>query len=304
MDAILFALTLEVMLQQLIIHEGSTELRLSCKAADKRKGKMQYDKLVRDRDIVKDVVKRTLIEVAERGEWSSLQKAVDVLEELVLCAVAKRDDHERLILTRKEIMSQLNSKRIQWKVHLRSADQKVAFLRDKMKNDQQNAAMRVRYAEAWLCARAEALEMKFQIQRANMPPLPRADHEERVHKEICKAIELQINEREKASEHWRERYGVDTARMDVLLEEKRRQLSVAAAKHAELQALYDLHAGEIRSWLSFKEQRAARLAREERVRVSATRIQAWWRGVMVRRALGPFKHLKNVKKSPSKSKKK
>lgn len=67
---------------------------------------------------------------------------------------------------------------------------------------------------------------------------------------------------------------------------------------------YKLHEGEIRAWLTFKKERAARLAREERLRKAATRIQAWWRGVMVRRALGSFRYLKNMKKIGSKAKKK
>lgn len=58
---------------------------------------------------------------------------------------------------------------------------------------------------------------------------------------------------------------------------------------------YDLHTGEMRGWLTFKRERAARLAREEKIRLSAMRIQAWWRGVMVRRALGQFKFLRQTK---------
>lgn len=67
---------------------------------------------------------------------------------------------------------------------------------------------------------------------------------------------------------------------------------------------HDLHEGEMRAWLSFKQLRAERLAREERARTSAIRLQSWWRGVMVRRALGPFRFLKNIKKPSAKSKKK
>ena len=60
----------------------------------------------------------------------------------------------------------------------------------------------------------------------------------------------------------------------------------------------------MRAWLTFKKERAARLAREDRLRKAATRIQAWWRGVMVRRALGTFRYLRNIKKSLPKTRKK
>lgn len=74
-------------------------------------------------------------------------------------------------------------------------------------------------------------------------------------------------------------------------------------KHGFIILQFDLHAGEMRSWLTFKRERAARLAREERIRASATKIQAWWRGTMVRRGLGAFRFMRNLKKTPSKKKK-
>lgn len=39
------------------------------------------------------------------------------------------------------------------------------------------------------------------------------------------------------------------------------------------------------AWLVYKKEKLRRLK-------AATRIQAWWRGVMVRRCLGPFKKQK------------
>lgn len=60
----------------------------------------------------------------------------------------------------------------------------------------------------------------------------------------------------------------------------------------------------MRAWLTFKTERAARLAREDRIRLSAIKIQAWWRGVMVRKCFGPFRYLRNIKKSTTKTKKK
>lgn len=64
---------------------------------------------------------------------------------------------------------------------------------------------------------------------------------------------------------------------------------------------FNLHEGEMRAWLTFKRERAARLAREARNRNAATRVQSWWRGEMVRRGLGPFKFLRHVKKSATTS---
>ncbi|KOB77999.1 Uncharacterized protein OBRU01_03210, partial [Operophtera brumata] len=142
----------------------------------------------------------------------------------------------------------------------------------------------------WLVARAESLELRGQRPRA---PAPSAQHEQRVHDELLKAYEMQI-----------QRYTTDTTDINARLSARREQLGVASLRHEELQKLFNLHEGEMRSWLTFKRERAARLAREARLRDSATRIQAWWRGTMVRRGLGAFRFMRNVKKTPSKHKKK
>ncbi|XP_028159508.1 dynein regulatory complex protein 9-like [Ostrinia furnacalis] len=300
MDALLFALALEVVLLQMRILESTTELRLRVQMNTKT-DKAQRGKLVRDRHTVKDVIRRTLIEVVESGAWGTLQESVQALLDDDSYAVIVRSDHEKLRFSRSSIINEMKTKRKQWAIELQNADHKIAVVRDKIKNEQQNANARLCYVEKWLFARAESLDMQLDETRA---PAPRADHEHRVHDELAKAYELQIKEREDSLEYWRQRYVNDTNKMEDTLTKKREELRVALARRQELQKLYDLHAGEMRAWLTFKSERAARLAREERLATAARRIQAWWRGVMVRRAIGAFRYLKTIKKSPSKSKKK
>ncbi|XP_030034311.1 dynein regulatory complex protein 9 [Manduca sexta] len=196
---------------------------------------------------------------------------------------------------------QLKMKQIIWKINLRDADNKIAVLKDKINDDVANATTRLCYAEKWLLARAEILDLEYKVPR---PEMPRADHERRVHIELLKAYELQIKERETSLEYWERRYNTDIVIISDRLAEKSEQLRIATNRRKEFQKVYDLHEGEMRAWLTFKRERAARLAREERLRASVTRIQAWWRGVMVRRAFGAFRYLKNTKKAPTKSKKK
>ncbi|XP_063829182.1 dynein regulatory complex protein 9-like [Ostrinia nubilalis] len=333
MDALLFALALEVVLLQMRILESTTELRLRVQMNTKT-DKAQRGKLVRDRHTVKDVIRRTLIEVVESGAWGTLQESVQALLDDDSYAVIVRSDHEKLRFSRTSIINEMKTKRKQWAIELQNADHKIAVVRDKIKNEQQNANARLCYVEKWLFARAESLDMQLDEPRA---PAPRADHEHRVHDELAKAYELQIKrsgcsrapshsicadherrvhdelakayelqikEREDSLEYWKQRYVNDTNKMEDTLTKKREELRVALARRQDLQKLYDLHAGEMRAWLTFKSERAARLAREERLATAARRIQAWWRGVMVRRAIGAFRYLKSIKKSPSKSKKK
>ncbi|CAH0600448.1 unnamed protein product [Chrysodeixis includens] len=200
------------------------------------------------RQMVNTIIRRTLIEVAESGAWSEVKKGVEQLRQKDCDVTSLRLTNKQLRASRDAIINELDEKRDQWVTELKDADEKVAILRDKTSDDLQNANARLCYAEKWLFARFEALELRLNVPR---PPPPRSDHEQRVHEELLKAFELQIQ--------------------------------------------YDLHAGEIRGWLTFKRERAARLAREQQLRASATHIQAWWRGIMVRKALGQFRYLRQTK---------
>ncbi|XP_060810665.1 dynein regulatory complex protein 9 [Amyelois transitella] len=301
MEFLLFALVLEVALLQFKILEGTTELRRKRKPVSKSE-KAQLDKLTRDRSLIKDVIRRTLIETAETGEWLSLQKTVEALQEKSSLTTTLRLRHTQLKSTLQDTSAECLRNRNQRAQDLQNADKKIAFLRDKMKDDLQNAKARLCYAEKWILARAESQDMQFQNQ-LQRSPMPRTDFEQRVHDELVKAYQLQTKERETSHEYWKVRYVKDTADINCRLMAKCEQLRVTIARREELQKLYDLHEGEMRAWLTFKKERAARLAREKRVRDAATRIQAWWRGVMVRCGLGQFRSLRTLKKS-AKGKKK
>ncbi|XP_038209543.1 dynein regulatory complex protein 9-like [Zerene cesonia] len=175
------------------------------------------------------------------------------------------------------------------------------MMKDKRQDTILNTNMRLSYVEKWLSARAEALDLQHRVE---MKPAPSQDIEKHVHDQVVEAYKLQTKEREDSLFYWQARYAKDTADLTARLNNQCERLREAVCRRTELQKLFDLHEGEMRAWLTFKRERAARLAREERSRVAATRIQAWWRGVMVRRCLGVFRQLKNTKKTPSKLKRK
>ncbi|XP_050673474.1 dynein regulatory complex protein 9-like [Leptidea sinapis] len=162
-------------------------------------------------------------------------------------------------------------------------------------------SVRLNYAEKWLTARMESLELQ---NRKEKTPVPRLDDEERAHLQVIKIYENHIKERMDSSHYWQTRYINDIADIIGKVRDISEKWKEVVARRTELQKLYELHEGEMRGWLTFKRERVARLAREEQNRVAATRLQSWWRGVMVRRCLGAFRNLKNTKKINCKSKKK
>ncbi|XP_050352440.1 dynein regulatory complex protein 9-like [Nymphalis io] len=292
MDALLFAINLEVMLLQMEI--------LGYGFRNKRQ-KQLYDKLVRDRKIAKEVSLRTLVELAEGGDWYTLKQVVNMLETTANSGTSLRAQYDKTKTSLEDITMELQRNRQQWAIDLRNCDIKIAFLRDSIKDSVLNSRFQFDYVDKWLSARAESLELQTQTK---ITPAPRLEFEDCVHDELLRAFALQIKEREDLLEYWKSRYANDTADIESRLAEQCEKLRDTVKRRGELESLYKLHEGEMRAWLTFKKERGARLAREERLRRAATRIQAWWRGVMVRRALGTFRYLRNVKKTMPKNKKK
>lgn len=65
---------------------------------------------------------------------------------------------------------------------------------------------------------------------------------------------------------------------------------------------YQQHQNEIEAYLAHKEKEAAKAAHDTFLYHVATVIQAWWRGTMVRRGLGPYKKIKKGKDKKGKGK--
>lgn len=52
------------------------------------------------------------------------------------------------------------------------------------------------------------------------------------------------------------------------------------------------HAELIKNWIKFKEDRETARQYREKMTDSAIIVQAWWRGLLVRQQLGPYKVVK------------
>ncbi|CAF4883305.1 unnamed protein product [Pieris macdunnoughi] len=300
-DIILFVINLETANLQIQLVDSCAKYNELYYATCSKKESHQQNKLTRERYLLKDVFRQTLLELINDEDWSVLRNAITLLQRTSLHQTQLRKRHEELKSSLEAITTQLIKRRHESEAKLRHCDLNTALLKDIIKDTMMNTAMRLNYVDKWLLARAESVDLEHR-EEINIPPS--TDCEKRVHQQVSKIYELQIKESQESLEYWKCRYIKDIVDINERLKTKSKKFKEAVDRRTELHKLYDLHAGEMRAWLSFKQERSARLAREERSRLAATRIQAWWRGVMVRRCIGVFKQLKNAKKPQTKVKKK
>ncbi|NXU49244.1 DRC9 protein, partial [Turnix velox] len=257
-------------------------------------------KIQADRQYANDVITVTMKEMQELGTFNILTEANEKEKE------KKSKFHDVLVRSeegKKEIKSlkkQLQAVKKQTETELQSRDSMIAYLKDQLQElkarmSMESSYMRKRtdlqvYQTQKKCSIAQnALEEKIQKLRS------KTDMEARVHMEIENFLRHQHKKVEEKLEHWMNKYENDTE-----------------AKEEELDALKALRADNLETLRKvatecqmFEEtiikDRAEKEARRRQVEQdalelkSALKLQAWWKGIMVRRNLGPYQDLKKIR---------
>nr|XP_060623285.1 dynein regulatory complex protein 9 isoform X1 [Anolis sagrei ordinatus] len=252
-----------------------------------------------DRQWAQDVISATMDELLTLGTFTNLQHAVDVEK-------AKKEDIHNLIMSemlgRKKIKSlqkQLNDIMKEKEYEMHNRNEMITYLKDQLQEMKAKTEMEYRYVKKdrglqvaqvqKKCANAEN-DLQNEIDKLRN----QIDQETRVHMDIENFLKQQQVSIEEKLEYWVEKYEKDT-------EAKQQELnSLKAARAADQAALQEA----ARLCLAYeqaiiedrKEKESARKKVEQDAleMKSILKLQAWWRGMMVRRFLGPYKLLKKL----------
>ncbi|XP_050354193.1 dynein regulatory complex protein 9-like isoform X2 [Nymphalis io] len=292
--ASLFATTLEdIMAQLYVLFEINTELRvlqmrtemienLARKYGVKQKtvineldeidpkklGSLEYKlkKLQSDRYLVLKVLQDTYMDLSLKCQYNALYENVNRIwdRQCHLKNLIEVESNNRIL--RRELNRQLRQQRNHVKSITYDTNVDIELLKSNLEDSELNSEIRSRYVLSWQGARTEQhIQMihdkEFKPNHAIEYFKMKADQEQRVHTEIELLNNIRINEVLVEVEHWME------------------------------------HEESINSWKKFKDEREA--DRQYRVNMfnAATTVQAWWRGLLVRQQLGPYKIVK--KKGPA-----
>ncbi|KAH8417580.1 hypothetical protein KR222_002296, partial [Zaprionus bogoriensis] len=194
----------------------------------------------------------------------------------------------------KQLQAQLEQQKIDGEAKLLELDERIADVRYNLK-----CVSRVNKLEYDLVVRWEAARVgQAQIwgenaERAYLRDI--LDYKQRVAREQRVSQELRaFRSRERADlqqrlEHWQQRYASESRRVEREAEAwelRILEVTKSLARHREENAQHVSFIGEYRA----KKEEEQRLQDLQLHRIQcAVRLQAWWRGTMVRRGLGPFK---------------
>ncbi|XP_029472247.1 dynein regulatory complex protein 9 isoform X2 [Rhinatrema bivittatum] len=265
-------------------------------------------KVQSDRQFLTEVIADTVQELKTSGTFQSLLKAVEgekKQKENVHATIAREEEGRKQI---KFLQKQLQDVRREKEVEIQHRNELIAHLKDQLQETKAKTSMEGKYVKTDMdlqvyqtqkkCTNAESeLEQNIQRLKAKM------DEEIRVHMEIECFLRQQQRELEEKLEHWMEKYDKDT-------EAKQQELNdLKSAQYSDQQLLQDLakqYRDYERAVIEDRIQKAEekRRRRQEALELkSVVKIQAWWKGTMVRKELGSYKLPKKSKGTPQKGKK-
>lgn len=265
-------------------------------------------KIQADRKYACDVIEETTEELQTLSTFETLKSAMDTEK-------GKRNHLHNLVLREemgrrkiKALQKQLSDVKKEKEFELQNRNEMIAYLKDQLQEMKAKTDMENRYvkkdAELQVaqvqkkCSNAENdLQNEIDKLRNQM------EQEIRVHMDIENFLKRQQLSIEEKLEYWMDKYEKDT-------EAKQQALNALKFSRAADQAALQEVARQVLLCEQAiiedrKEKEAARRKVEQDALElrSALKLQAWWRGMMVRRFLGPYKTLKKaMEEEPTKDK--
>ncbi|XP_007447656.1 PREDICTED: IQ domain-containing protein G [Lipotes vexillifer] len=262
-----------------------------------------------DRQFFSDVITETMQELQDSGTFTNLLKALGKEREnkMHFYNIIAREKNGRKKI--KSLQKQLLNVKRERQAEVQSRHEYIAHLKDQLQEMKAKTNMENRYMKRNTelqisqtqkkCSKTEELLLE-EIEKLRL----KTEEENRIHAEIEIFLRKEQQKLEEKLEFWMEKFDKDT-------EMKQNELNaLKAAKASDLAHLQEL-AKTIREYEQViiedrieKEKTRKKIEQDHLELKSSIKLQAWWRGTVVRKEIGGFKMPKkdNVDGKDSKGK--
>ncbi|XP_039706770.1 dynein regulatory complex protein 9 isoform X1 [Pteropus medius] len=251
-------------------------------------------KIQMDRQFFSDVITDTMQELQNSGTFTNLLKALSKEKENEMHFYEIIDREEKGRKQIKSLQKQLLNAKKERQVEVQGQNEYIAHLKDqlqelKAKTNMENHFMK-KNTELQIsqtqkkCNKTEELLLE-EIEKLRL----KTEEENRIHMEIEMFLKKEQQKLEEKLEFWMEKYDKDT-------EMKQNELNaLKSAKASDLTHLQDL-ARTLREYEQViiedrleKEKNRKKLQQDTLELRSIIKLQAWWRGTVVRKEIGSFR---------------
>ncbi|NWH59089.1 DRC9 protein, partial [Geococcyx californianus] len=261
----------------------------------------KFRKIQADRQYASDVITATMKELQESGTFNSLTEANErekAETSKIHDALIREEEGKKKI---KALQKQLQNVKKETERELKNRDDMIAYLRHKLEVMKIETDMERRYMKKITdlqvcetqkkCHNAESgLEKEIQKLKSEI------EDENRVHMETEKFLRKQYKIAEEKLKHWINKYKNDMdakeKELDALKAARANNLEIMQRVAKECLTFEETIIGD----RTEKETERRKIEQEALELKSILKLQAWWRGTMVRRNLGPYKVLNMMQK--------
>ncbi|XP_055641842.1 dynein regulatory complex protein 9-like isoform X2 [Toxorhynchites rutilus septentrionalis] len=276
-------------------------------AVDVAMGMMILVKLKNDISNLRRLLSDTHEEMAEYGTFETLQTFMDNDVQ------SEKEEHQLIrdsILNEKKLKAlqvQLDRETKHLKALLKQLDDEMFDLETKSQDIRVENDVKSRLVHKWENTRHQQAQIVIQSKENDLLERSKETRENierelRLKSEIDVYISYCIDQINEKISFWVDKYQREVKAFDKDIMRHKDHISELKVKFEEMTALYKHREKEIKICAEFRKEREKQMAFADKQLRSAIKIQAWWRGTMVRKGLGPFK--KKKKSKPTKSPKK
>ncbi|XP_076343956.1 dynein regulatory complex protein 9-like isoform X2 [Tachypleus tridentatus] len=271
-------------------------------------------KFQKDRNFVAFLFSSMLKEVSEKGTLNSLKEAVENEKK-------NRREQEDILQKAEEkfqrvkiLQNEIHQIKKMEEMELNDLEERIYHLKNQLHEAKARSEMEIRYMENKAAndiiqAKKQCKEHEDKLRKKVEKLRDQIDYETRAHAEMDNFLVNYLSELHQKIEYWIQKYGTDINDKDNELTILKSQRATNKQRIAEQARLYQVYRDVIDEDRKQKKIEYERQKEEERNERAAIKIQAWWRGTMVRRGIGSYSKKKKggkkgLKKGSRKSGKK
>jgi len=263
-------------------------------------------KVQSDRKFLFDILNETLKEIKTNQTFSTLINAVQdekkkksELQEII----AKEEQSRKKV---KQLQKQLLDVKKEKEIEVQKRKEMIAHLKDQLQETKAKTSMETKYikkdAEVRVsCAQKQCQKTETELKEEIESLKQKIDEEARVNSEIESFLKQHYKMLEEKLKYWIDKYDTDVEAKQHELDTLKSNKADDLKRLQELTYLYNKYDEVVKEDKREKEIERKKAEQELEELRSCIKIQSWWRGIMVRRQLGPYSKKKKKGKKGKKS---
>jgi len=263
-------------------------------------------KVQADRRFVHNILESTLREIQTQGTFSTLVNAVNSEKEkkTELLEIVRREEESRKKV--KQLQKSLVEVRKEREVEVQKRNEMIAHLKDQLQETKAKTAMESKYIKKDAEVRVACAQRKCQMTETELKDETKdlehkLEDESRCNAEIESYLKTHHTLLEEKVEFWMDKYDTDIEAKQQELDSLKTAKAQDLARLQELTQKYQEYEKVVQEDKVEKERQRRQEERQLEQLNACTKIQSWWRGVMVRKQLGPYNKKKKKGKKGKKS---